>query len=250
MKSERRHELQHNELADWLAKSGQNLKPYQNLIMLLVVVGVVGIAAYMWWSRTTASQAAEAWGELNNGLERQDLTKLAQVSENFPDSKVARTANVLASEFYLIDGCNKLFQNKAIGEQQLSKAIVGFEAELRGSKSSLLRQRATFGLAQAKEAKGDLEEAERYYGEVVKNWPDGAYKAVAEQRLKDLKRPEIKKMYDDFRSFTPTPPVANKLPTPGQPPAFDAQNIPAEKSIEFPKIDLGEGKEKKAEPKK
>ena len=41
MKSERRHELQHNELAEWLFKAGEQLKPYQNLILAAVVVLVV-----------------------------------------------------------------------------------------------------------------------------------------------------------------------------------------------------------------
>ena len=251
MKSERRHELQHNELADWLAKTGQSLKPYQNLILLVVVLGMVGIASYVWWSKTTSSQAAEAWSELNTGLERGDLTKLAQVTETYPDSKVARTANVLSAEYHLIDGCNQLFHNKTIGEQQLNKAIYAYELELREGKSSLLRERATFGLAQAKEAKGDLDEAAGYYKDLVKNWPDGAYTAVAEQRLRDLKRPDVRKMYTDFRSFTPAPPVANELPMPGQTPAFDTQNIPKEqKSLDFDKLDLNGGKEKKEEPKK
>jgi hypothetical protein len=38
MKSARRHELQHNELADWLLKSGESLQQHQNAILSGVVV--------------------------------------------------------------------------------------------------------------------------------------------------------------------------------------------------------------------
>ena len=45
MKSERRHELQHNELAEWLAKSAQAIKPYQNIIFAAVVLVLIGVVA-------------------------------------------------------------------------------------------------------------------------------------------------------------------------------------------------------------
>ena len=45
MKSERRHELQHNELADWLIKAGQQIKPYQNA-MLAGAVALFILSAY------------------------------------------------------------------------------------------------------------------------------------------------------------------------------------------------------------
>ena len=46
MKSERRHELQHNALVDWMTQTGKTLKPYQNIILSAVVIGLVTFAAY------------------------------------------------------------------------------------------------------------------------------------------------------------------------------------------------------------
>ncbi len=250
MKSERRHELQHNALADWMAQTGKELKPYQNLIWSVVVIGLVTFAAYTWWSRTSASQAAKAWGEFNDGMETGDLTELTQVIESYPDTKVAHTATVLSGDYRLISGCDRLFENKAIGEQQLSKAIILYESDRRQSKSSMLLERATFGLARAKEAKGVLEEAERYYREVVANWPNGAYAAVANQRLDELKRPEIKRLYDDFRNFDPVPAFSNEFDVPGQRPGFDMKDVPKEKPTEFPDLDLNLDKEENGEQKK
>ena len=250
MKSERRHELQHNALADWIAKTGKELKPYQNLILSVVVIGLVTFAAYTWWSRTSSTQATHAWDELYGGMEAGDLTELNQVIEGYPDTKVARTATVLSGDYRLNEGCNRLFENKAIGEQQLSKAIILYESDLRQSKSPMLLERATFGLARAKEAKGVLEEAERYYREVVAKWPDGAYAVAAEGRLDELKRPEIKQLYDDFRNFDPVPAFSNEFDVPGQRPGFGNTSIPKEKPIEFPDLDLNLDKEENGEQKK
>ena len=250
MKSERRHELQHNALVDWMTQTGKTLKPYQNIILSAVVIGLVTFAAYTWLSRTSATQAAQAWNELYGGMETGDQTELTQVIEGYPDTKVAHTATVLSADYRLINGCDRIFENKAIGEQQLSKAIILYESDLRHSKSPMLLERATFGLARAKEAKGVLEEAKRYYREVVAKWPDGAYAAAANQRLEELKRPEIKQLYDDFRKFDPVPAFSNEFDVPGQRPGFDMKDVPEEKPTEFPDLDLNLDKEENGEQKK
>ena len=59
MKSERRHELQHNELATWLIKSAEAIKPYQNIILAAVVVVLVGLLGYTLWLRDAAGAPAK-----------------------------------------------------------------------------------------------------------------------------------------------------------------------------------------------
>ena len=84
MKSERRHELQHNELADWLAKSAEAIKPYQNMIFAAVVVVLVGVVGYTVWSRMSAAQTTQAWDELSTAIESGNVAKLAKVIEDYP----------------------------------------------------------------------------------------------------------------------------------------------------------------------
>ena len=112
-------------------------------------------------------------------------------------------AAVVSADLRLADGCDRLFHDKAIAEQQLSQAIELYGKELEQGGNPSLRQRATFGLARAWEAKGDLDKATRRYQEVVANWPDGAFAAAARERLDDLKRPAVKQLYDDLRKFNP-----------------------------------------------
>jgi hypothetical protein len=238
MKSERRHELQHNELADWIIKTGKAVQPYQNLLLAVVVIAVVGATAYTWWSRTTVEQTARAWDELNSGLATAlgggGTDKLSTVVDKYqPDSNVGRTAAVVLADFRLASGCNQRFMSKALAEPELSKAIELYEADLKEGHGEFLLERATFGLARAQESKGDLPSARQRYGEVVKKWPHGAYSAVAKQRLHDLERGETKLMYDDFAKFdhrpnyaTPSSPSGLALP-PGELPG-----LPSEPAIE------------------
>ncbi len=46
MKAERRHELQHNELADWLAATAERLRPYSRAILGVTIAAVVLLLAY------------------------------------------------------------------------------------------------------------------------------------------------------------------------------------------------------------
>jgi hypothetical protein len=231
MKSERRHELQHNELADWIVKTAKAIQPYQNLILAAVVILVVAGAAYTWWSRTTADQAGRAWYDLNAGLRNPE--KLVKVVEDHPDSRVGQTAAVVLADLRLFSGCNQRFISKALAEPELSKAAELYEADLKATQSEFLRERATFGLARAKESQGELTAARQHYDDVVKKWPKGTYAAVAQQRLDDLNRLETKQMYDDFAKFDRKPDYGPASTLPGlDMPSGGLPGLPSEPAIE------------------
>lgn len=63
MKTERRHELQTNVLADWLGRQIDALRPYANTIITVVAVVVVALVGYSIWNQWSKSAAAAAWGE-------------------------------------------------------------------------------------------------------------------------------------------------------------------------------------------
>ena len=96
MKSERRHELQHNELAEWLFKTGEQLKPYQNLILAGVVAIAVAIVGYSWWARHNATRTNQAWTELSRALDAGSPDMLAAVAEEYPNTVVGQTADARA----------------------------------------------------------------------------------------------------------------------------------------------------------
>jgi predicted negative regulator of RcsB-dependent stress response len=225
MKSERRHELQHNELAVWLVKSFETIKPYQNLILAGVAAVFVVMLGYTLWSRDAASRTSLAWDELNAVVQSRDPAKLAKISEEYPNSSVGTTAAIVAADNHLAEGCERLFVNKALAQQELTKATELYHLVLQQGQLPLELERATFGLARAEEAKGDLESAEKLYGEVAAKWPNGTFAAAANGRLQDLKRPTTKRFYDQFAHFDPKPAFTGK---PGERPDFDLNSLPSD----------------------
>jgi hypothetical protein len=225
MKSERRHELQHNELATWLIRSAETIKPYQNLILAAVAAVLVAVLGYTLWTRDAASRTSQAWDQFNAVIQSRDPAKLAKLTEEYPNSAVGTTAAVVAADSHLQEGCERLFVNKALAQQDLTKAIDLYHLVLPPSQVPLQLERATFGLARAQEAKGDLPAAEKLYGEVAARWPNGTFFAAANDRLQDLKRPATKQFYDQFAHFDPKPPFTGK---PGEPPAFDMKSLPSD----------------------
>jgi hypothetical protein len=240
MKSERRHELQHNELAEWLFSTAKAIKPYQNVLLAAALLVVVALASYTVWSRMAAAQTAQAWDEVNAAIESGDVARLAKVVEDYPNSNVAHMAALVLADSNLGQGCNQLFTNKAAAQQELTRAIELYQLVLGQSQVPSLLERATFGLARAKESKGDAEhidQAERLYEEIATKWPNGTFAVAARQRLNDLKRPATKTVYDLFAHFDPKPafsPQPGGKPQPGEKPSFDLNNLPPEGSTYTP----------------
>lgn len=250
MKSVRRHELQHNELADWLVKTGEEIKPYLNLILAATLAVLVGLAAYSWWSRSSAAENVLAWNEFNAGLDTGNLETLAKVISDYSSTTAAGMAAVVSADSRLAMGCNQLFSNKALGLRDINAAIELYSAGLAPAQPSALREQATFGLARAKEAKGEIEPASRHYRELVEKWPNGVYAADAKQRLADLQLADTKEMFDDFRNFDPKPVFDDPMSEPGKRPSAEVPDDPAKLNVEKNVEKKTDGKEKaKAEDK-
>jgi len=235
MKSQRRHELEHNVLADWLGKKFKEIQPYVNLILGGVLAVLIVFLGYTWWSRQAAGQTAEAWNEFYKALSEGKPSDFDAVSEKYPGTTVDHFATVIAADERLASGCHQLFVNKASANQELRRAVDGYLAVLE-SPQPMLRQRATYGLARAYESLGELEKAVEYYEQVTKNWPQGAYTAFAERQLADLQKPSTKKWYDQFAKFDPAPQYTEE---PGKRPKFSLDTLKEDAPAE-PKLELQE----------
>lgn len=245
MKSERRHELQTNALADWIGEAIERIRPYQTTLLGVVLLLLLLIVGGTWWSRHSASQSAEAWGRLNAALESGNpAAMLDDVVDHNRGTQIASMAGILAGDIYLGQGTQQRFVNRATANQDLAKAIERYKLVLDSSSSPLLKERATYGLARALETQGNLPDALAKYEEVEKTWPNGAYAAAVTRRLEDLRSPAIKKFYDDFRNYDPKPVSANEpgLPTRSDLSKPDSLKEPddAPISLHDPRFNLGD----------
>jgi tetratricopeptide (TPR) repeat protein len=241
MKSERRHELQHNELAEWLIKSGDSLQQHQNAILSAAVVVIALLAGYWWYSYTTASQATEAWGNVVAGVESGNLDLLANVVEKFPDTRAAQMASLISGDFCLAQGSQSRFSDRANANEEFKKAAKDYEDSLTQGDSSSMQERGAYGKARAQEASGNLDSALESYKSVFQKWPKGAYAAAARQQVAFLELRETKRMFDSLRNFDPKHVYSSDVGTPGERP----NTIPEESTS----IDSKTGDKKKPDDK-
>jgi predicted negative regulator of RcsB-dependent stress response len=223
MKSQRRHELERNALADWLTESIETIKPYTTAILAVILLIVIASFAITWWNSHASAQSGTAWDAFSSALESHSVTELERVAETHSHSRVGQWAAVAAGDLLLHEGCDALFSNKASANQQLRRAADDYMQVLDQSSDSTLRERATFGLARAREAQNDLPKAIERYEQVVKEWPDATFSALAQQRLDDLQRKSTKVFYDEFAKYDPKPAYSDN---PGKGPLFDASSLP------------------------
>ena len=241
MKSERRHELQHNALLDWLAQTGESVKPHLNAILLGIIVALIAVIGYRWMSFQSSSKEAAAWDSVFLAAGRGDTAQLEQTVEDYPSTMAAEWAAVVAADLQLTSGCQDLFTTKATAGDQFQKAYEKYTDILRISRDSVIRERATYGLARTCEAragtrqsKEDLDEARKNYEEIVTNWPNGAYAEAAQSRLNALSQPSTLQFYDALAAWQPRPAVTSG--------GAGDLNIPFDKSGEG--LDVGKTPEK------
>ena len=90
MKGQRRHELEQNALADWLAKVIESVKPYQNAILGAVLLVVLATVAYSWWTRLSAGRNAAGSDAFHRALSQQNLNPadFEAVVQDYPNTNV------------------------------------------------------------------------------------------------------------------------------------------------------------------
>ena len=81
MKTERRHELETNQLANSLGHWADAVRPYINTILVSILLVVVGTAVYAVAQRRTAAGTAAAWDEYFAALSRVDRLKLEDLGD-------------------------------------------------------------------------------------------------------------------------------------------------------------------------
>jgi len=226
MKSERRHELERNQLLVWLLETSEKIKPYTNMILGAILVVLLAVLAATLWMRYHEGQSSGAWDAYFASLSNMDRTGLENVAQKHPGTGAGHWALVTLGDLQLDSGCNLLFVNKTSANLELRKAVENYQAVLAQSANPALLERATYGVARAREAQGDLEQALKAYGDIVERWPKGTFAEVAKERIVDLKSPSTRSFYDKFAKYDPKPALANEPGTPGKKPAFNLDSLP------------------------
>ncbi|MGC3971711.1 MAG: tetratricopeptide repeat protein [Pirellulales bacterium] len=225
MKTERRHELEKNQLADWLAHKLTWAEQNASLLVGVVVAAVVVIGVVMYWQNSRSEKSLEAWNEYFGAVEKRDPTVVADGLEKVAKDSGAivpgQMADILLGDIALNDGINQLNTDREAGEKRLNEAKNYYVDARNAASDPRLRERATFGLARFYESLGLLDEAMKEYKTLADN-QDGLYQADAVRKLEFLSMPTTLAFAKAYRDRTPVPKPAgtsmfnlddlNKLP--------------------------------------
>ena len=221
MKTERRHELQTNQLADTLAHWIDAAKPYSRAGLALLVAVVVGLFAWGYLSAQNTRREALGWTEYFDALNSRDARdQLSDIAANYASLPVGQWASLVLADIQLSNGTERLFSEKVDARSELKQAADRYRSVMLESSEPTILQRATFGLARAHEALGTLDEARREYGSIAEQWPDSPFADAAKQRAKDLEQSNTKSFYDWFAKYEPPRPVSKEPGIPGVRPDF------------------------------
>ena len=234
MKSDHRHELKTNELADWLAHFPQWVKDNRTTIIAAAVVIVVAAAVYFWVFYQKDVASARAQIRLTNLVTQVPAQKssIAQALAQGNDQAyvlldVARdlrefaqnTKDKTMSALALIQSAEAIRTelHYRVGEvsrdeltRQIAQAQAGYQSALdQAASNATLAATAEFGLGLCEEELGNLDQAKAIYGRIASNadYEGTVARVQAEYRLETM---------DDYKGtvvFAPAPQPTASSPT-------------------------------------
>ncbi|MEE2934392.1 MAG: tetratricopeptide repeat protein [Planctomycetota bacterium] len=225
MKTERRHELQQNDLAVYLNKINKSIEPHSRLIAVAVGALFVAFIGYALYSSQQTGNRSVATLQLIEGVGGQDAEVLANINDSFPDTIAGKWAKLYQGQGYLSDGLQALYTDREEAEGLFKDAQSAFQRVLETGKDRLLVSRANLGIAQSKEAVGDLQGAKEAYEAVKAANESEAMIELANSRIEALSKPETEEFMAWFadQDFSPTMPSAAD---PSLPPSTTIPGLP------------------------
>lgn len=206
MKTERRHELQTNQLADWMGSSVETAKPYTKLAIGVLVAVVVILGSVYYLSGQTAKRQAEGWEKYFAGLTRPTPDQLQSVADAYRGTAVGNWSRVELADVQAVRGTEALFKDRAEANEELRAAQQNYAIVADDpAAGDIPRQRALLGLARVSESLNELDRAREAYQRLLTEFPNCAFADEANFRLTDLNRPATKAFYDWFASQDPQP---------------------------------------------
>jgi hypothetical protein len=262
MKTERRHELQTNELADWLGKGVELVEQNGRAVLAIIVAVAICLVAYLYIRSESTNKRVQRWDRYFQALNNRDMPEMLNLAESDSSSPVGAWARLYVADEQLVRGTNQLFQNRAEANDQLRRAADNYRQVADSSpaaKEPLLHQRALWGLARSLESLNRLDEARETYARLADTsiWKPAIFARQAERRLKDLNEQSTKEFYDWFAKQEPSPPAglpegmpAELEKLPDEPPveSSSASQPPAVEGQEASAAQQGQATEARSEP--
>jgi len=222
MKSQRRHDLQTNELADALGRLGQRLRPHARLVAVIAGLAVILLVVLVWFPMRQSRAAAEAAFAFNAAVRAGSAEWLRTFLDSFPEAEQASTARLLLADRLVRDvAAGRIEPGEAEATLEEAKAFYAQVAEA----SDALKPMARTGLALVTLQRGDVEAGRKALERVAEQWPNSVAAARAKVHLEELAGYEPVAFSDEPLEEPPAPEEAppasaeEAVPSPPVPPA-------------------------------
>ena len=223
MKTDRRHELQTNVLADWIGKHLQQAQGYSKTILAVVLLVVAAAIAGTFLAQGQSARSQASWNQFFQAFSERDPEALEVVASKNQGTIAAVWARLAEADLKLAEGIGDLYTNRDNAKKNLAEAERNYLAVDQAATETLLRERAWFGLGQVYESLAELDKAKQYYGKLVSSSPTSALGKEAKHRSDVLSDASMVKWYNWFANQTPRPPAI-----PGMPGDFGLPNLPSD----------------------
>ncbi len=236
MKTERRHELQHNDLVELAGKYAGDVKPHAKKIVGIAIIVAVGLLALMFMRQQGRIANEQSWTSYFAAASQSDLEGLYEVAKKYPRTNAGAWAMQSAGDINLATGTVNLYSDRTEAMERLEKAKENYSQAKSRAKETLLRQRAMMGLAQTYEAMNQFDEAEKIYSDVSRSWPDSTVAKLAADRASIITNPETSEFYDWFMAQDLQPPADPLGGMQVKPPSV-YDDLPGDSSLTAPSAD-------------
>lgn len=230
MKTERRHDLETNELARWATVWVEKIKPYSNAIFagVVVLLGVVAVGS-MWGSSSEAEQEA-AWDAYALAIHERDLdmNKMQQVAADpgIDGTVVQAWAFAVWADRQLFLASQGMLIDRESAQKRLESVEKVYSELTQVTGDDQLLNLAHYGLGQVYELQNRFDEAQDEYDQV-----GGAWEALARARADHLLAPGVKENFEWLATAQlPKRTLEGAPGTPGARPDFEA-DLPDASSV-------------------
>jgi hypothetical protein len=225
MKSEERHRLETNLMAEHLGDWIDRLRPYATTVAGILLFVFIAMFAWSYLSGSSSAWQKQAWDAYNDAVASPampNLEMLRESAEAHPGTKMQQLADITWADGQLWLATRDFLYNKAGVTDALGRATTAYQSILKTSDDSRLQNRARLGLARVYEMQNELDRAREEYSKVT-----GGYADFAKERAKHLGE---KKTQDAMEWLATAVPPRRPSPTgpgtPGQTPSFSAGDMP------------------------
>ena len=222
-KTERRHELQQNDLAAFMEQANKRIEPYSKQILVGILLLLAGGVAYSFVNSERNAEASLATMELiqNTNVPDVDTEALSEINIKFMETSAGKLAKLYEGMAFVSKGNLSIYTDRTQAEESLNEGILVLTDVAGSTNDTLIKSRAYLGVALANTILGNNAAAKKAYQQVIKANESQAMVDNANSRIESLDSPSGEKFATWFKDADFAQPSLD----PSEPPTFPG--IPA-----------------------